>query len=240
MRWFISVLVEIVALVAASPVSLDQLFASDFNDLGTSPFTESLFDPFYSDINDLGSPPFTESQFDPLYSDAMMNTNDIFSSPVSSNPSDSLFFTETTPGDMAAMVSNPATIMPSESPDLLFDQDEYPFISDDLFGQFSQGEPDSDCIPDLMMRGIGKIRLGRSCSELKEEKKSSLKTCVKERSQLCCCSTRGIDGVYNLGCKGSTRTAFSIFYPSAAKLRRIMYALTCTSSMESIHFTYST
>lgn len=179
------ILVETIAWAAASPVALDQLFSDDVHDLGNSPSAEPLFDSFYSEPT--------------------MNTNDLFSSPVSSNPSDSLLYTEMTPGDVDVATSGLPTTLPSEQLNSFFDQDDNSIANDDLFGQLSQGEADSGCIPDVMIRGVGKVRLGRSCSELKEDKKSEPKTCVKERSQLCCCSTRGLDGVFNLGCNPSTQ-----------------------------------
>ena len=184
-------LVESFALAAANPVLLDQLFSSDTQDLGNSPSTESLFDP--------------------LYSEDAISTSDLFSSPVSSDPSDSLLYTEMTPGDTAAANFNLDTTFSSEPSDLLFDGVDNSIGNDDSFAQLSQGEAGSDCVPDVMSRGIGKIRLGRSCSELKEDKNSGPKTCVKERSQLCCCSGLGLSGAYNLFCNARTHTLFFFF-----------------------------
>lgn len=180
MFFIVLLLVGIFALAAASPVPLGQLFASDFNDPGDSPYTETLLDP--------------------LSGGAMMDTNDLFSSSASSNPSD-LLYTETMPGDMAA--AGQATVL--SEPDS-FNQVNYP-VENDLFGQLNQGEADSDCIPDVI-QGIGKIRLGRSCSGLKEDKKSEQVTCMKQRS-LCCCSGRGLGGVYDAGCEPRTHPSYS-------------------------------
>lgn len=201
MRCLDVVLIEIFALAAANPVSLvsrDQLFSSDLQDLGNSPSTESLFDP--------------------LYSEDAMNTNDLFSSAVSSDPNDSLLYTDMEPGNVAAAISDSGTTLPDEPLDSLFDQDGYSIENDGLFAQFSQGEADNDCIPDVTTRGIGKMRLGRSCSKLKEAK-----TCDKSRSQLCCCSGRGLTGVFNLGCNASTYISF--FDLSFFCLVRYVYAL---------------
>lgn len=186
-------LVESFALAAANPVLLDQLFSSDAQDLGNSPSTGSLFDP--------------------LYIEDAMSTSDLFSSPVSSDLSDSLLYTEIMPGDTAAANLNLDTTFSSEPLGLLFDGVDNSIGNDDPFAQLSQGEAGSDCIPDVLSRGIGKIRLGRSCSELKEDKKSRPKTCIKERSELCCCSGLGVDGAYNLFCNARTHTRpFSSFH----------------------------
>lgn len=190
MRFVDFIVIKIFALAAANPVSLDPLFSSDVPDLGNSPSTESLFDP--------------------LYSEDTMNTNDLFSSAASSDPGDSLLYTDMALGNVATATSSLDTTILDEPSDVLFDQDNYSIGgNDDLSAQFSQGEADNECIPDITTRGIGKMRLGRSCSELKEDKKSAPKTCDKSRSQLCCCSGRGVDGAFNLGCISSTHISFA-------------------------------
>ena len=184
MRFVNFILIEIFALTTANPVSLDPLFSSDVADVGNSPSTESLFDP--------------------LYSEDTMNTNDLFSSAVSSDPGDSLLYTDMALGNVATATSSLDTTLLDEPSNVLFDQDDYSIGNDDLSVQLSQTEADNECIPDMSARGIGKKRLGRSCSELKEDKNSGPKTCDKSRPRLCCCSGRGVDGAFNLGCISST------------------------------------
>lgn len=180
MRCFILIIVEIIAMAAAGPVPLDLLFASDFEDLGGSTYLESLYDP--------------------LSGESMMDTNNLFSSSDPSN-SNGLLYAEMVAGDL------PATDQENSlSESYLLDQGDFP-VENDLFGQFSLEEFDSDCIPDVM-QGIGKIRLGRSCPDLKEAKKSEQKVCVKERSQVCCCTGGNLAGVYNTGCVACMHSSF--------------------------------
>lgn len=177
MRFVVVILIEIFALTAANPVSLDPLFSSDLQDLGNSPSMESLFDP--------------------LYSEDTINTNDLFSSALSPDPNDSLLYTDVAPVNVATATSSLDTTLSDEPSGLLLDQD-------DLFAEFDQGVTSSDCVPEITTRGISKIRLGRSCSELKEDKKSEPKICDKSRPALCCCTAGGVTGAFNLGCISST------------------------------------
>lgn len=173
MRCSILITVAIIAMAAAGPVPPDLLFASGLEGPGDSTYSESLFDP--------------------LYGESMVDSNDLFSSSAPSNSND-LLFAEMLPGNMPTTDQENSLNEP-----FLFDPGNIP-AENDLFGQFSQGQADGDCTSDVM-QGFGKLRLGRSCSDLKETKRPKHQLCVKDRSQICCCSSQGLVGVYNTGCE---------------------------------------
>lgn len=188
MRCFVLIFVEISALTAATPVPFDDLFASDAQDMGFSPSSNTLFDS--------------------LDSGTTFNSDDIFSSSALSDPNDSLLSFGTTPGDMTGAAGGLDTTNPSEFSSSILDPTDYSDENNDLFGQLSQGEASGDCIPEVEARSNGKIRQRRSCLEYKEAKNKQ--TCIKGRSQPCCCSNTSlrVDGVFYSGCKPSTHTPF--------------------------------
>ena len=189
MRGIALLFVQIAALTVAGPIPEDLLFASEPQDLGNS--------PYYSDMLS-----------DPVDGGSLLDGNDMFSSSALSSPSDP-FYTETLPGDVAS--ADEATL-PSE-PGSSFDQGSYVVDNNDFFGALDPGGTDGDCIPDLTL-GLGKSRMRRSCSNLKEDKQTEGSICRMKPTKLSCCSQRGISGVFDLGCQTCMHShlSFSCLY----------------------------